>query len=126
MDIPGTMILGTVERDQHPLAEAAEHVEAAVDPPELLDGFGADRMQQRRGGWIEHIANMVVGGDFDDAEQVGAVGAAMPFLELPLMRQERRALHEKHREGRHSDVAHAVGRVHAATLVRKPVQAISK
>jgi hypothetical protein len=31
-------------------------------------------------------------------------GGARLFLELPLMRQERRALHEKHREGRHSDV----------------------
>jgi hypothetical protein len=69
---------------------------------------------------------VVVGGDFGDAEQAGAIGAAMPFLELPLMRQERRALHEKHRERRHSDVAHAVGCVHAATLVRKPVQAASQ
>ena len=30
----------------------------------------------------------------------------MALLEVPLMRQERRALHEKHREGRHADVGH--------------------
>ena len=42
----------------------------------------------------------------------------MAFLELPLMRQERRALHEEHRKGRHSDVSHAVGRVDTTALVR--------
>jgi len=45
-------------------------------------------MQQRRRGRVKHIANVVVGGDFGDAEQAGAIGAAMPFLELPLMRQQ--------------------------------------
>ena len=50
---------------------------------------------------------LIVTGDFGDAEQTGAVGAAMPLREPPLMGQERRALHEKHREGRHSNVAHA-------------------
>src|SRR5271157_5296482 len=123
MDLPRGVILRAVERDQHAPAEPAEHVEAAVDSPELIDGFSEYRMQQRRGGRIQHIPNVIVAGDFGDAEQAGAVGAAMPLLELPLMCQERRALHEKHREGRHSDVAHAIGRVHAQALVRKPVQA---
>ena len=63
--------------------------------------------------------------DFADAEQAGAVGAAVPRLKLALMRQKGRTLHEKHREGRHADVAHAIGRVDPAPLVWKPVQAVS-
>src|SRR5437588_1733466 len=39
------------------------------------------------------------------------------------MRQERRALHEKHREGRRpANVSHLVARVVAPTLVRKPAK----
>jgi hypothetical protein len=120
------MILRAVERDQHAPVKAAEHLQAAIDPPKLIDGFGEDRMQQRRGGRVQHVPNVIVAGDFGDAEQAGAVGAAMPLLEPPLMGQERRALHEKHREGRHSNVAHAKRRVHAKALVRKPVQAASQ
>jgi hypothetical protein len=106
--------------------EAAEHVEAAVEPRELLDSVGECRMQQRRRGRVEHVADVVVGGDFGDAEQAGAVRATMTVFELPLMRQKRWALHEKHREGRHSDVDHAIARVPASALVREPVQAAAQ
>jgi hypothetical protein len=51
---------------------------------------------------------------------------AMSCLELSLMGQERRALHEEHREGRHADVGHAIGRVRTSALVRQPVQAASQ
>ena len=107
LDLPRTIILRAVERDQHVPVEAAEHVKAAIDLLKLIDSFGEYRMQQRRGGRVEHVPDVIVGGDFGDAEQAGAVGAAVVFLELPLMGQERRALHEKHREHRHSDVTHA-------------------
>src|SRR5690242_12121052 len=50
----------------------------------------------------------------------------MALLELALMGQEGRALHEEHREGGHAEVAHAIGRVDAAALVRKPVQAAAQ
>ena len=120
------MILRPVECDQHLPVEAVEHLKAAIDPLKLPDGFSEYRMQQRWRGRIEHVPNMIVAGDFRDAEQTGAVGAAMVLLESPLMGQERRALHEKHRERRHSDVGHAIGRVHATPLVRKPVQAVSQ
>ncbi|MGD0106031.1 MAG: hypothetical protein ABSC06_18615 [Rhodopila sp.] len=43
--------------------EAAERVKAAIDLPKLLDGFGEDWMQQRRGGRVEHIADVIVAGD---------------------------------------------------------------
>ena len=99
IDFRRTMILGAIERDQHVAIETAEHVEAGVDPLKLSDGFGECRMQQCRAGWIEHVADVIVAGDFADAEQAGAVGAAMCLLKLALMRQERRDLHEEHGEG---------------------------
>ena len=74
---------------------------------------------------IEHVATVIAGWNFGDPEQTVGSGAAIPFLELPLLSQERRALHEKHSEGRHSSVGYAVGSVHATTLVWKPVQAIA-
>ncbi len=123
MDLPRAVILRTVECDQHVPAEPTEHVKPAIDLPELLDGFGKYRMQKCWRGRVEHVADVVVGGDFGDAEQAGAVGTAMAVFELALVRQERRALHEKHREGRHADVGHGIGRVRAETLVRKSVKA---
>jgi hypothetical protein len=126
MDLPRTMIFRAIQRDQHASVEPAEHVEAAIDPLEMIHGFGEYRMQQCGRDRVEHVADVVVAGDFGDAEQTGAVGAAMAFLELPLMRQERRALHEEHRKGRHSDVSHAVGRVDTTALVREPVQAAAQ
>ena len=62
MDLPGAMILCAVERDQHTPVESAEHVEATVKSPKLIDGFGEDRMQQRRRGRIEHVPNVIVQG----------------------------------------------------------------
>src|SRR5215470_18665483 len=50
----------------------------------------------------------------------------MCVLELLLMIQERWALHEERRERRHPEVDHAIGRIRAATLVRKPFQASSQ
>jgi len=126
MDLARAVILGAVERDQQVTVEPAEHVEAAVDAPDLLDGFSEDRMQQSRRGRVEHVSDVIVAGDFGDAEQAGAIGAPLTCLELALVSQEGRALHKEHREGRHADIAHGIGRVDAAALVRKPVQAASQ
>src|SRR3954453_3344157 len=126
MDLPRAMVLGAVKRDQHVSAKATEHVEATANALKVPDGCGEHRKQQRRGGWIEQVANMIFAGYFGYAEQAGAVGAAMARLEVPLVGKERRALHEEHREGRHADVGHAVDRVHAPALVREPVQATSQ
>jgi hypothetical protein len=49
-------------------AEAAEHVEVAIDPPKLINGFGEYQVQQRRRGRIEHVAEVIVGRGFGDAE----------------------------------------------------------
>jgi hypothetical protein len=122
LDTGGHLIF-VCKPSSHPLIQ--EYLTGA-DLPELLDGFGEHRTQQRRRSRIAHVADVVVGGDFGDTEKAGAVGAAVPFLELALMRQERRTLHEEQRDGRHADVADAVGRVHAAALVREPLQAPSQ
>ena len=126
MDLARAVILGAVERDQQAPVEPAEHVQAAVDVPDLIDRFSEDRMQQGRRGRVEHVADVIVAGDFGDVEQAGAVGAPMTYLELALVGQERRALHEEHREGSHADVAHGIGRVDATALVGEPVQAASQ
>ena len=115
------MILRAVERDQHAAFEAAEHLQTAVDLAELLDRFGEGGMQQVGGGWVEQVTNVIVTGDFGDAKQAGAVRAAVALLEMSLMRQERRALHEEHRKRRHTDVAYVIGRVDTSALVRKPL-----
>ena len=125
MDLARALILGAVERDQHAPVEPAEHVQAAVDVADLIDRLREHRMQQHRRDRVEHVSDVIVTGDLGDTEQARAVGVPMACLELPLMGQEGRALHEEHREGRHADVAHGVGRVDAAALVRKPVQAAS-
>src|SRR5215831_19277020 len=68
---------------------------------------------------VEHVADVVVGGNFLDPEQRLAVGPAMTSLQATLKRQKRRALHEKHDKGREAEISH--GNVAAAPLpaVRK-------
>src|SRR5271169_864964 len=43
----------------------------------------------------------------------------VPVRQMPLMGQERRALHEKHRKRRHADIGHVVTAVFPAPLVRQ-------
>jgi hypothetical protein len=43
----------------------------------------------------------------------------VPVRQMPLMRQERRALHEEHRKRRHADIGHEVLDVFPAPLVRQ-------
>ena len=125
MDLARAVIRRAVERDQHTPVEPAEHVEATIDVPELIEGRGKHRMQQHRRGRIEHIADVVVTGDLGEAEQAGGVGVPMAGLELALMRQEGRALQEEHRERRHADVAHRIARIGAVALIGKPLQAVA-
>ncbi|MFL5289534.1 MAG: hypothetical protein ACJ8AW_53395, partial [Rhodopila sp.] len=74
--------------DQHAPVEPAEHLQAAVEAPDLIDRRREHRMQQIRRGRIEHVADVIVTGDFGEAEQAGGVGVPMASLELALMRQE--------------------------------------
>jgi hypothetical protein len=126
MDGLGTEIFGAIQGNQHVASEPAESVQAARHPFQRRNRIGKHRMKSFRLGRIEHVANMIVAGNLGDREQARAVRASMPKLEPPLMRKKRRALHEKHRERRHPDVAHSIGRIDPATLVRKAIQASSQ
>src|SRR3954466_1500889 len=96
-------------------------------------GSGAFQMRQRinirehfwRGNAhrIEHVADVVVGGNAADAEQGLAVRAAVAGLKLALMIQEGRALGEEHRQGGQADVGHGILAVGSRALVREPLTA---
>ena len=83
-------------------------------------------MQQRRVGWVQHIADMVVARDLADPEETFAVRAPVARLQVPLIRQERGALHEEHRERRHGDIGDRIGGVHAPALVGEPLEALAQ
>jgi hypothetical protein len=87
VNVPGAMILGAVQRDQHVPVQTAHCVQAAG-----LLKFGHDvsehRIEMGRLDGIEHRADLVIARDFIDAEQRLTVRAALTGLKIPLMRQE--------------------------------------
>jgi hypothetical protein len=123
MDGLRTMVFRPVQRDQNPPAQPPEHIQAPRRPLQLIHRLVEHRPQQRRRGSVQHVSDVIVAGDLRDAVQALAVGPPEPFLEPPLMGQEGRALHVKHRERRHPDLAHAIAHVQSTPLVREPVQA---
>ena len=123
MDGLGTEIFGAIEGDQHMIAKAMEARQTARPAFQRPQRLGERRIKQGRLCRIQHVANVIVAGDFGDRKQALAIRAPVPMLQPPLMCQERRALHKERREGCHPDVAHPIARIHPATLVRKPVQA---
>src|ERR1700704_4556466 len=70
---------------------------------------------------VQHIPNMVIARNLHHPKQRLAIRATMavPVREVPLMGQERRALHEKRRKRRHADIGHNVLDVLPAPLVRQ-------
>ena len=69
---------------------------------------------------VEHLADVVVARNRRHAEQGLAVRPAVPLRQRPLVPQERRALHEEHRERRQADVRHGVAVARPLALVLKP------
>ena len=69
------------------------------------------------------LPDVVVAGDAGQAEQRVRVGPRASLGQRALMRQERRRLHEEHRQRGHGDVRHGVPAVAAATRVRQPGEA---
>src|SRR5580692_586987 len=96
-------ILGAVPGDQDTVAKSGEVLAQRCRREQLLNALEA-RLQQRRIGGVEHVADVIVGGDFPDSEQGLAVRAPMAFLQGALEREKRGALHEKQRKRRKSDV----------------------
>ena len=62
--------------------------------------------EQRRVRFVKHVADIIVGRSFLDAEQALAIRPALPLHQRGLKGQERSALYEKHREGRQAEVRH--------------------
>jgi hypothetical protein len=115
MDLARAKVLRPVQRDQRPATEALKRREYAFG----LDDFEEQREQRiecRRRCAVEHQADVGIARDGGHAEQGLAVRPALPFLQRPLVRQERRATHEEHRERGQTDVGHAVCPVAARAL----------
>jgi hypothetical protein len=119
MQLRRAEIFGAVERDQHVMpqpTEGGEPVPALQD----FDRMRKQRLEGLRPYRVQHISNMVVARNLRHRKQRLAVRAAMPVpvRQMPLMCQERRALHEEHRKRRHADIGHDVMAVLTAPLVR--------
>ena len=69
---------------------------------------------------------MVVGGYLAQAEQRLAVGPAVAFAQLALIREEGGALHEEDRERRHADIGDRIGRVDPPALVGEACAALAQ
>ena len=69
------------------------------------------------------VPDVVVAGDAVQPEQGVRVGPPASLGQRALMRQERRRLHEEHRQRRHGDVRHGVPAVAAAARIRQPGEA---
>ncbi|MGA2291602.1 DUF2927 domain-containing protein, partial [Bradyrhizobium sp.] len=126
MDVLGAEIFRSIQGDQHMIPQPTKSIQAVGHRFQRRDRIGKHRMKPFRLCRIQHVANMVVAGDLGDPEQALAVRTPVPLLQPQLMRQKRGALHEKHRERRHPDVAHRVGHVRSSALVRKCFQAPSQ
>jgi len=115
-----TVIFRAIERDQHVVLQPTEGCELAASL-QRFDRTGKQWMEALRPHRVQPISNVVVARNPRHRKQRRAVRAAMPVpvRQMPLMRQERRALHEEHRKRRHADIGHDVMAVLPAPLVRQ-------
>jgi hypothetical protein len=99
------VVFGAVQCDQYPPAEALEWGEHLRG----LDRLDEQRIEGRRRGTIQHLADVVVAGGGGNGEQRLAVRASLSLCQAALIRQERRATHEEQRERGEADIRHRVG-----------------
>lgn len=127
MQLGRAVIFGTIECDQHVTVQATEFSQATT----LLQGFERrreHRIEVLRRHRVKHVTNMVIARNLGHPKQRLAIRVAMPMplRQMPLMRQERWALHEEHRERCHADIGHRVMAVLAAALVRQTRAGLSQ
>jgi len=123
VDALGVEIFGPVQGDEDMISQPPERVEAAVHALQDCDRLDKDRIKQLRLRRIQHVPDLIVGGNPRYIEQGLAIRTCMLVLKPPLMIEKRRALHEKRRKRRHPEIGHPIGRIRPATLVGKPFQA---
>ena len=104
-DLLAAEILAPVEGDQRSAAKPTERLAHRRFEQQLLHPFKARREQSRLHA-VEHVPDIIVGGDFLDPEQGLAVRAPLALLQRPLKGQERRALHEEHGERRQTEIGY--------------------
>jgi hypothetical protein len=104
-DLLAAEILGPVEGDERSAAEPGERLAHRGFQEQLLGALKA-RREQSRVRTIEHVPDVIVGGDFLYSEQGLAVRAPLAPLQRALEGQERRALHEEHCERGQTEVRH--------------------
>ena len=110
--------LGAVQGDQRPAVEAAHRFERAARVE--VRGEGVELVVEvRRRHAVQELPDVVVARDAVEAEQGVRVGPRAALGQRALVRQERRRLHEEHRQRRHADVGHRVAPVAAAARARQ-------
>jgi hypothetical protein len=90
-------ILGAVPADQDSVAKPRESLAERRRGEQLLHALET-WLQQHWIGGIEHVTDVIVGGDFPDSEQGLAIRPPMAFLQGALECQKRGTLHEKQSE----------------------------
>ena len=116
-DVARAEELRAVEGDERAAVEAAHRFKRAARAEVLGEGVEPPVEVVRRHA-VEQLPDVVVAGDAGQAEQGVRVGAATAFGEQALVRQERRRLHQEHRQRRHADLRHGVAAVAPAAPVR--------
>ena len=104
-DLPAAEILGPVEGDEGSAAQPAERLAHRRLEQQLLRPLET-RRQQSGIRLVEHVPDIIVRRDLLDPEQGLTVRAALALLQRPLEGEEGRALHEKHGEGRQTEIRH--------------------
>lgn len=120
MDLARAVVLGPVQRDQHPPAQTLERRQR-IGGGDGLHSLEVQPVEFGRGGAIEHQPHVIVAGNCRCPEQRLAVRAAMPLFQSSLVGQKRRATHEKQRERRHADIGHRV-----PALLHRPLAPVGK
>jgi hypothetical protein len=111
-DRVGAMVLGAVPCDQHVAIEDPHGIQAAT-VVQLGDDIGEHWVEQGRFDRVEHGADLAVAGDLAHAKQCLAIRSAVTCLQMPLVCQEGRALHEERGKRGESEIGHGVGCVFA-------------
>ena len=122
MDVARAEELRAVQGDERAPVQSAHGRERAVRVQILHDAVEL-LVEVRRGHAVEQVADVIVAGNAGQAEQGVGVGARARLAQRALVRQERRGLHEEHRQPRHGDVGHRVSAITSAAPVRQLLEA---